>query len=723
MSSASGGGWLEGRLAVLFVLLSLVPLALATAVLEHSETQLIEREVGNHLATAVELKEAAVRGWIEEKQKRVAVIAAQLERYRAAGDDAHAEEEARFLFATVGARDSDLQELLLVDGVRGTILISSEPANEGRFRDDQPYFREGRHRPFVQPLSYALPDEAYAIVVSTPVARPAGGPPDVLAGRLAAAPLLDLLGDRAGLGETGQAYATNRFADVLSASPVGAPRATGPLGGCAATGGGRGTYVDARGQAVYGVWSWDRAVSLCFVAEIAVSEAFAPVFELRRGLVVGLLALGLVMLGLSLYVSRLLAQPVAEQAAAEERLRNVLANLPAGVAELAPDGAVIDANQAFAECRAPDGRPLIVPGDQALARLAAAGAPRPLVEDLREALARGGSVAPQLFTMPAPAGPEHRAGRPQPRELTVGLHSGGGAVGSLLVCVDVTEQKDVERRLLAEFREMDRMKTHFINTAAHELNTPLTPLLIQLHLLAGARGASLTDAQRRSLGIIRQNVERLAQLVGDLLDVARLQAGHLKLQPRAVDLGEALGQAVEEFRGSAAVAGVALGLDAPEGPPARVDPKRLQQVMANLLGNALKFTPAGGRVEVRLAYRGDEAEVRVRDTGVGIAAEDIPRLFQPFVQLDNPMRDKAGGTGLGLHISKGIVERSGGRLWCESAGRGLGATFAFALPLAAPALAASAGGAGPGLPAVSFREAPPAPAEPAATAPERGRRA
>ena len=263
---------------------------------------------------------------------------------------------------------------------------------------------------------------------------------------------------------------------------------------------------------------------------------------------------------------------------------------------------------------------------------------------------------------------------------------------------DITERRlaEEERRLaearLAEIerlREMDRVKTRFINTLSHELRTPLTPIRIQLHILRTTDLAKAPERQRKATEVLQRNVDRLGGLVDELLEVARVQSGTLRLDRAPTDLSAVVGEALESFEDVARAGGVRLERDVEPALTVDGDARRLGQVLFNLCGNALKFTPGGGRISVRVRREGDEAVVRVQDTGAGLRPDDIERLFQPFSQVYDAMEKTNAGTGLGLYISKGIVEGHGGRIWCESPGLGEGATFSFAIPLlqAAPAQA------------------------------------
>lgn len=231
---------------------------------------------------------------------------------------------------------------------------------------------------------------------------------------------------------------------------------------------------------------------------------------------------------------------------------------------------------------------------------------------------------------------------------------------------------------ISRLQEMDRVKTQFVNTISHELRTPLTPIKVQLHMLKTARDL---ESARRPTQVLERNVQRLAGLVDELLEVARIQAGTLKLAKTFLEVGPTVAQALESYADVARQQGIELASKIEPGVEVVADPKRLQQVMYNLLGNAFKFTHAGGRIEVEVRREKGDALVSVRDTGAGMDPREIERLFEPFSQIHDTMEQTNAGTGLGLYISRGIIEGHGGRIWAESEGKGKGSRFAFALPL------------------------------------------
>ena len=234
---------------------------------------------------------------------------------------------------------------------------------------------------------------------------------------------------------------------------------------------------------------------------------------------------------------------------------------------------------------------------------------------------------------------------------------------------------------------LNKMRMDFLNTAAHDLKTPLTPLKLQMATLR-LRG-NLDPKQKDSLDLMDRNVARFQVLVDDMLDAARLQAGKLKLRRAAVELGPLVQEAVASFQEAARAEGLQMEVALAPRIIVDADSSKLMQVLMNLVSNAVKYTAKGGGVQVRLAGGGEQAHLSITDTGLGMTAEQLARLFQPFVRLHEGQAGVAGGTGLGLYICKGIAEQHGGRIWAESTGPGHGSTFHLEWPLAKAVTAAA----------------------------------
>lgn len=261
-----------------------------------------------------------------------------------------------------------------------------------------------------------------------------------------------------------------------------------------------------------------------------------------------------------------------------------------------------------------------------------------------------------------------------------------GAPVRIAALRDITEEHEArqarevaaaQKMEIERLQELDRFKTRFINTAAHELNTPLTPIKLQLHLLRDEM-----PNRPKALGILERNLDRLAHLVADMLDVARLQSGRIKIRSRAVDIAPVCDEVFETFAPTAAEQGVHLDRLLPDRVIAHADPERVVQVVTNLLSNALKFTPRGGRVTMLARETADHVRIEVIDTGKGLSAQNVEKLFQPFTQVhDDPM---IPGTGLGLYICKNLAQGMGGSIGVASEGVGKGARFWLDLPRKAP---------------------------------------
>ena len=226
----------------------------------------------------------------------------------------------------------------------------------------------------------------------------------------------------------------------------------------------------------------------------------------------------------------------------------------------------------------------------------------------------------------------------------------------------------------------NRAKDDFLSVLSHELRTPLTPILAWTRQLI--RGKVPPAGVPRALESIERNVKAQARLVEDLLDVSRIVSGKLHVDRRPIELPDVIQGAVDSIRPAADAKQLTLELLVDPGAGMVLgDPLRLQQVVSNLLSNAVKFTPAGGRIELRLASGGPHVELTVTDTGQGIAPEFMPDLFQRFRQADSSSRRVHGGLGIGLAIVRTLVELHGGSVEAASRGEGQGATFTVRLPV------------------------------------------
>jgi signal transduction histidine kinase len=249
--------------------------------------------------------------------------------------------------------------------------------------------------------------------------------------------------------------------------------------------------------------------------------------------------------------------------------------------------------------------------------------------------------------------------------------AGGAIVGRVFAYRDISREKAI-----------DQMKSEFIGTASHELRTPMTSIKGAIDLVLSGFAGEVSPDIHELLAIGQKNCERLIRLVNEILDIAKIEAGKVKLKFEPIDPSIPVEDAVRAVASFAAQHGVTVVMDRKDGLPSVVlDKDRIEQVVINLLSNAIKFSPAFGEVRVRVACDGPWFECSVADQGCGISESDLPKVFGKFQQVgDSP---RMGGSGLGLAIAKGLVGEHGGKIWVESQ-VGRGSCFSFRIPLSGP---------------------------------------
>ena len=281
------------------------------------------------------------------------------------------------------------------------------------------------------------------------------------------------------------------------------------------------------------------------------------------------------------------------------------------------------------------------------------------VEALVEDVPEGGSAMGEV-----------RAGAGEPRTAVLRVHRPPDG-GTWIILEDVTE-----------LRRLQQIRAEFIDNLSHELRTPLSTVSLLAETLArDAETADVPPRMRDRISKVEVETGHLVQMVNELLDLARIEGGTPLRLADDVDLGRLATASVERLRLFAERQGVQLSVSAEPAPAVRGDEERLGQVFVNLVHNAVKFSPEGGEVQVRVRPVGGEVVASVSDHGIGISKVDRARIFERFYKADLA-RVRGGGTGLGLAIARHVVERHGGRIWVESE-EGQGSTFSFAIPAVA----------------------------------------
>ena len=293
--------------------------------------------------------------------------------------------------------------------------------------------------------------------------------------------------------------------------------------------------------------------------------------------------------------------------------------------------------------------------------------------------------------------------------LVFPIYAGTSPLGTIIFSLNKKETKisDFEKQILIGFtnatgiaiqhayllkklreaneklKEIDKLKDEFVSLAGHELRTPMTVIKSYLWLALSGKGGDLTDKLKDYLDKAYSSTDRLIKLVNDMLNVSRIESGRIAINVQKVDLVKLTEDVVGEVKPKFDEGGIKLIFNKPESQPFVIaDPDKIKEVLINLVGNALKFTPKDGEIRINFEHKDGMVVTHVSDTGQGIGPEDLPRLFQKFslIQKSYVTNKQASlGTGLGLYISKSIVKIHKGEIWAESDGIGKGATFSFSL--------------------------------------------
>jgi len=244
-------------------------------------------------------------------------------------------------------------------------------------------------------------------------------------------------------------------------------------------------------------------------------------------------------------------------------------------------------------------------------------------------------------------------------------------IGTLVILHDITREKMIER-----------MKTEFVSLSAHQLRTPLSAIKWTLRMLLDGDLGKITEEQREFLEKTYKSNERMINLINDLLNITRIEEGRYLYKPIFINIEPIIQSVLDAYKDEIKERKLKLNFIKPKEklPEIKVDVEKIRLAIQNLLENAIRYTKAGGEMKISLKYLGDKIECSVSDTGVGIPEDQRARVFSKFFRGSNVIRLETEGSGLGLFITKNIIEAHGGRIWFESK-EGEGTTFYFTLPL------------------------------------------
>jgi len=623
---------LVARLIRLFLLLALLPLASSGVVTYHQARKSLEESTIHHLVAVSNLKEVQLARWMEENEESLEELAVRpglrehaaiLVTTRPSAPEYRSARRSilEHHFIPTVQRESGFLELFLLAAADGRVLVSSERKHEGMYREAEPYFLEGKKGSYVQNAYYSMLLESPALTIATPVRGRTGDAAAVLAVRIDLDDMTEIMLQGVELNGSEETYLVDRFNFFVTRSRF---EPDSPLKKAVHT---EGVYAALRGGSGVGMYE---------------NYLGVPVIGVYRWLPEHELAV-------------LTEMALAEAFAAVYDLRNIMFGIGFAAALIVALLALV-LSRNF---------------DRLFGRLLHG----------TEQIGRG-----NLEYRIKPAG-EDEFGR-----LTGAFNSMAASLQDVTASRDdldreVRTRRRTEAELLKAKEEAERAnsaKSVFLAGMSHELRTPLNAIIGFSEVLRDGYFGTLNEKQTEYVGDIVDSGRHLLSLINDILDLSKVEAGRMGLEPSEVDVADLLEGSLVMIKEKAMKHGIGLDLRVSQevkGLVIRADRRKLKQIMFNLLSNAAKFTPERGSIHVEGKLVGRELVVSVSDTGIGVPEEEQERIFEEFYQSRARGAGKTAGTGLGLPLSRQLVEMHGGRIWVESAGTGKGSRFSFALPV------------------------------------------
>ncbi len=536
------------------------------------------------------------------------------------------------------SNDEDFEEFFVID-MTGKIILSTDESQEGKNKANENYFINRQQDHFIQAFYYDLAIQNPSTIISSPIKDSQGNIIRIFGARLNTDNINKIMLEKSGLGETGETYLVNRFYYLVTESRfLKDARYKNTIYTEATMNCMNGTsdyahYNDYRGVPVFGAYKWDNDLKICILAEIDQSEALRFVKNLRNIIFIMLIiAVFLISVG-GLIFSKTITSQIDIFAIATKEFSE--GNLDYKI-EMPSTDEFHNLGELFNKMAL----------DLKFSKIA--------LEDYSQNLEK------QVEDRTA--------------ELEEKIYELSKNKAALLnIMEDLRESMDKQKQL-------EKVKTEFLSVTSHELRTPITPMKAQLQMVLGEYFGKLSPEQKKSLDMVLRNAVRLDHLIGDILDISKLQSGAMKFIFEKVNMNKIIDNVSETMSLKANEKNIKLELVEKDLPEIIGDSDRLTQVLVNLVNNAIKFTDPNGIIQVKSENKNDQIVVSVKDNGIGISKEDQKRLFTPFVQVDSSHSRKYEGSGLGLAICKGIILRHGGKIWIES-DLGKGSEFIFTIPI------------------------------------------
>ncbi|MFH0978170.1 MAG: ATP-binding protein [Candidatus Woesearchaeota archaeon] len=649
------------KLTVMFTISSLIVMSLGSYGIYLYSRDAVGARIFDQLNSVAVLKETEINMFIKQEKRELEGVASEHALVHAFsplflpnGTKYHnlsTHNEMRQLLIQSLSISPDFLELFVMDK-EGRVHLSTDEQEEGKMRSEEDFFTQAKTRTFVQSFRYDASTQKSIIIISTPLRNSAGNTIAVLAGKIDPDEVSEIMAERAGLGQSGETILVNRL-NLLVTSSRFIPGAefnkaifTEAVKRCLKRESGQGVFADYRGVRSLTMYVWLPETELCLIAKMNEQEAMAPVTRLQAIIILIVICMIFVSLGIGLYVSKMIEKPIID-------LKDAVTRLASG-----------DLSTKVKPSAIYEFRQLVEIFNK-------------MTEELKKSKAQ---IERHSGEMETTVDARTRELKKKVAELT-------GTKNAMLNMMEdldksnkelLEAQKGLKANVL-ELKKLDQEKDTFISIAAHELKTPMTAITGFAQLLESEKTISDVKTRSRYLGIIRDEVKRLAKLVTEVLDLSRLDLGTLKFTIETLDVPKMVGEVVEELQPKATARGLKLKIKVDRGiPQAETDKERTRQVLINLVDNAIKYSKKG-TVEVAAKRDNKFVRISVADNGIGIPKEYFSKLFTRFYQIENPLTREVGGSGLGLSICKELIEGLGGRIWFESK-LGKGSTFFFTIP-------------------------------------------
>ncbi len=715
---------IHAKLILLFVAVAVLITAINGLVFIIQGENSLARRTEAQLESVAVLKENQLEAFIEDTARRLQGVAGEkpfvdnfLKSIEGKVGERLAEihyKNCRELLKERLASEEGFNELFILD-TEGRVYLSTDKTNEGQNKSAMPYFAEGRKGAFAQSFYYSLRLKQLTTVISSPIEDYAGKTVGVLAARINLDKISGIMLERSGLGETGETYLVNKFNYMVTESRFEAGLAlkqtiySSAVKDCLKGNSGRRVYSSYRDTPVIGVYRWLPETEACLVAEIGQEEALKPVKELRNVMAVVNIGVLILTIIVGLFLSRTITDPISRLVKGTEEVRggnlrykinieskdeigwlgrsfnemaesldkttvskayvdSIIESMSDSLVVFTPELKISRVNRAVCELLGYKEEELI---NQPVEKIFSVGNLDFPKETIEQRIKDGSLINLEICY-------RTKSGNDIPVLCSVSLMKNKEGSTNCIICTawDITEIKEAEKKL----REAMEIKSKFTSMVSHELRTPLAAIKTGITLVLDGMAGEISNDQEEFLSIVKRNVDRLGRLINDVLDFQKLESGRMEFKIESNDISAVVKETHETMHSLAKEKGLKLILKTKDDlPKVKFDRDRILQVLGNLVNNAIKFTEKG-KIIISARKDKDFIQVEVGDTGPGIKAEDLHRVFRSFEQLGRTKGRKIRGTGLGLAICKEIIEKHGGQIWVESE-FGQGSTFYFTLPL------------------------------------------